>query len=366
VSDTRPGADTLATLLICGGLGGREPTPLSRAEWNSLVRQLIRAGWRPGDLPRRGMTEAQSALGLEPDFADRLTALLGQAVLVAAELERLTRAGIGVLSRADDTYPARWRARLRDLSPPLLFVAGNLALLKRGGIAAVGSRKVDEAGAAFGRRIGRAAARAGMPLISGGARGVDREAMFGALGADGEAIGILPDSLARSLRAPDVRQAVAAGQLLLVSPNRPAAKFEIWRAMDRNRLIYALADLAVVVSSDAGSGGTWAGATENMRHDWTPLFVRAGDDVPEGNRRLIALGALPLSSDDLQLGRDDDLVVALFDRAARVARQEPLLASAPARLMPRDDPGVTAAPSDEEAHGSPSPAAGQLPLGEGF
>ena len=27
-------------------------------------------------------------------------------------------------------------------------------------------------------------------------------------------------------------------------------------------------------------GGTWAGAVENLRHNWTPLFVRDGDNVP--------------------------------------------------------------------------------------
>jgi predicted Rossmann fold nucleotide-binding protein DprA/Smf involved in DNA uptake len=64
--------------------------------------------------------------------------------------------------------------------------------------------------------------------------------------------------------------------------------------MERNRLIYAAADYAVVVASDAGSGGTWAGANEALRHGWLPVFVLEHPDMPEGNRQLLERGARPL------------------------------------------------------------------------
>jgi predicted Rossmann fold nucleotide-binding protein DprA/Smf involved in DNA uptake len=54
--------------------------------------------------------------------------------------------------------------------------------------------------------------------------------------------------------------------------------------MERNKLIYALADWAIVVASAAGQGGTWTGALENLKAGWAPLFVRNGSDVPDGNR----------------------------------------------------------------------------------
>jgi predicted Rossmann fold nucleotide-binding protein DprA/Smf involved in DNA uptake len=316
--------DTLATVLVCAGLGAQRgaATPLSHKEWNGLVRSLIRASWRPGDLMRWGVAAAREALALDVELADRLDDLLGQAVLVAAELERLTGAGIGVLSRADESYPTRWRSRLREQAPPLLFVAGPASLLERGGIAAVGSRDVDDTGAAFARAVGHGAARTGSPMISGGARGVDREAMFGSLEAGGEAVGIMPDGLGRALRSPDVRRSVAEEQLVLVSPHRPDAGFKIWRAMDRNKLIYALADVAIVISSDEGRGGTWAGATENLRNDWSPLFVRAGNCIPGGNRRLIELGALPLSDSDLE-DSPGELLTLLLARAERESGKRP-------------------------------------------
>ena len=60
--------------------------------------------------------------------------------------------------------------------------------------------------------------------------------------------------------------------------------------MARNRLIYCLSDW-VVVSASNTDGGTWTGALDNLKHNWTPLWVRSGPDTPPGNARLIALGA---------------------------------------------------------------------------
>lgn len=364
--------DTLATVLLCGGLGAKSGgvSPLGLTEWNRLVRSLVRANWRPGDLLRWGVEAAREVLALDAEMAIRLGALLGQAVPIAAEIERLTTGGIRVLSRGDDAYPTRWRSRLREQSPPLLYVAGPVSMLERGGIAAVGSRSVDESGAAFARAAGRAAARAGVPVISGGARGVDREAMFGALDADGEAVGIMPDGISRALRSRDVRDAVARGRVTLASPHRPDSRFEVWKAMGRNKLIYALADVSVVVSSDAGSGGTWSGATENLGHDWSPLFVRAGPDAPEGNLRLIALGALPLDGDDLTATPAPDLLTSLLERAEREAvdrdgrpTQRPLLDESDIHSSPAKAPEVNA-----RAHGSPvdpaQPVPGQLGFGD--
>jgi predicted Rossmann fold nucleotide-binding protein DprA/Smf involved in DNA uptake len=63
--------------------------------------------------------------------------------------------------------------------------------------------------------------------------------------------------------------------------------------MGRNRLIYALAEYAIVVASDAETGGTWAGATEALRNKWVPVFVLEQDAMPEGNKLLLRKGALP-------------------------------------------------------------------------
>lgn len=61
--------------------------------------------------------------------------------------------------------------------------------------------------------------------------------------------------------------------------------------MGRNRLIYCLADYAIVVASDAETGGTWAGATEALKNNWLPVFVLEYDQMPVGNKLLLQKGA---------------------------------------------------------------------------
>jgi predicted Rossmann fold nucleotide-binding protein DprA/Smf involved in DNA uptake len=60
--------------------------------------------------------------------------------------------------------------------------------------------------------------------------------------------------------------------------------------MDRNKVIYALSDAALVVSSAAENGGTWAGAMEALDAARIPLYVKAHGDIKEGNRKLVARG----------------------------------------------------------------------------
>ena len=106
------------------------------------------------------------------------------------------------------------------------------------------------------------------------------------------------------------------GQLILLTPYAPAAGFSIGGAMGRNKLIYGLADFAVVVNSDYQTGGTWAGAAEALKAGWCPVFVREGAGVPKGNQGLIELGAEPLPA--AELGAIEDLPAWLRRRAKPV------------------------------------------------
>ncbi|MEJ7695548.1 MAG: DNA-processing protein DprA [Candidatus Limnocylindrales bacterium] len=177
---------------------------------------------------------------------------------------------------ADDAYPPRLRERLRDSAPPVLFGSGDAGLLRTGGIAIVGSRDADRAATDFTQHFAAAAARGGTPVVSGGARGIDATAMQAAFAAGGSVIGVVPEGVERRLREAATRSAVAGGQALLVSPYHPLAAFSAGAAMGRNKLIYALSDVAVVVSSAEGSGGTWTGALEALKGGWVPVFVREG------------------------------------------------------------------------------------------
>jgi predicted Rossmann fold nucleotide-binding protein DprA/Smf involved in DNA uptake len=248
-------------------------------------------------------------LGLGPAESERVVQLLARVGQLAFELDRLRSRGLWVVTLADDAYPERLRDRLTVDAPPVLFGAGERSMLTSGGVAIVGSRDGDDAAEDFTRRLAAGVVAGGSQLVSGGARGVDVWAMQAAFAADGAVVGVLPEGVERRLRDPANRAAVAGGRATLVSPYRPDASFSAGAAMARNKLIYALSDVAVVVSSSKGSGGTWTGALEALKAGWVPVLVRAGEGVPDGNRELMRLGAgsldaaTPLDVVDLDLLR---------------------------------------------------------------
>ena len=313
-------ADSQATLLLCSHLGlpaQPDPAPLTLREWNLLARRLPSSSLaRPGALLSLTARDIKTALDLSDTESGRLARLLERGGALAIELERLESLGIWALTRADEGYPQRLRKRLKESAPAVLFGSGEMALPGQPGLAVVGSRNVDEVGKAAAEFIGRACAECGLAVYSGAARGVDVAAMGATLEARGTAVGVLADSLEKAIRASDARSALGRGDLALITPYAPNAGFSVGAAMGRNKLIYALADYALVVVSDAEKGGTWAGAVEALKAKWSPVFVLTGANVPEGNRRLLEKGALPFP--EQFPGRASTLADWLASHAAHV------------------------------------------------
>lgn len=292
--------DTQAILLLCGSLGKRREgraNPLTTAEYSRLAQWLHQQGLRPGDLLGAGAFENAAE---PPVDRERVTALLERGAALALEVERWTNRGLWVLSRGDEGYPRALKSRLGKLAPPLLYGAGEPALLGNGGLAVVGSRDADAGAERFAQLAGATAARQNVSVVSGAARGVDSFAMSAALDSGGRVVGVLTEGLDRAATSGRYRDALRSGLLVLASPYDPAARFSVHAAMGRNKIVYGLSHWGLVVSSAAGKGGTWAGAIENLRAGWVPLFVRDEADAPDGNRALLREGAIPLSSHDLE------------------------------------------------------------------
>jgi predicted Rossmann fold nucleotide-binding protein DprA/Smf involved in DNA uptake len=285
--------DTKAIILLCGVFGkDHSEKPLSLAEYSSLVRWLIGAEMRPGDLLKKENISG-AAMGSRLD-KHRLESLLGRGVQLGFAVEEWQRNGIWIISRSDTDYPVRYKKHLKDKAPPLLFGVGDRSLLSGGGLGIVGSRNVDQEGEAFTHQVAELCAYNRMPVVSGGARGVDQISMTAALEAGGVTIGVLAENLLKKSVERSARHAIADGRLLLLSPYHPNARFSVGTAMGRNKLIYAMSDYGLVVSAEYKKGGTWAGAEEELKREISlPVFVRTGNKAPQGNNRLLDLGAIP-------------------------------------------------------------------------
>lgn len=283
----------LLTAPLITGRNATQSDMLTPGEYKRLHIHLRDMQRQPGDLLS---PEADELLNeCRPIFDDaRLKRLLARGFLLSQAIERWRTRAIRVIGQDDDDYPKRFNERLKNDAPPILYSCGDAAILNTGGLAIVGSRNVDDALIEYTEGVGRLAAESMQTLISGGARGIDQAAMRGALEAGGKVAGVLADSLERTAMNRDHRNMLLDGRLALISPYDPNAGFNVGHAMQRNKLIYALADAALVVSSDINKGGTWAGATEQLdKLKFTPIYIRAEGASEKGLAALRAKGALP-------------------------------------------------------------------------
>jgi predicted Rossmann fold nucleotide-binding protein DprA/Smf involved in DNA uptake len=325
--------DTKTMLLLCSRLGQRvdeSVAPLKPSEYIRLETVLAQHGFKIADLVTGSAIDSLSAFMKEEDFR-RIRILLTRGAAMGFAVERWTNAGLWITGRNDPDYPSRLIQRLGNTAPPVLYGAGRIELVDGPGLAVVGSRDADEEGLEFAGKVGRMCAKKGITIVSGAAKGIDRAAMNAAIEAGGTAVGVLSDGLLNSSTQAGSRELIRDGELLFLSPYEPDAIFSIGNAMGRNKYIYALSEWALVVSSAAGKGGTWAGAEDNLKHNWVPLFVRAGEGVPEGNRKLLEKGAIPLTAKDLD--ECDDIGKSLAARSGPVklpfqeSREEPAVST---------------------------------------
>ena len=132
--------------------------------------------------------------------------------------------------------------------------------------------------------------------------------MSGALQAGGSVVGVLADSLSRQSVSRNLREYLMDNRLVLISPYDPAAGFNVGNAMNRNKIIYALADVALVVSSDYRKGGTWSGAVEQLdKFHYVPVYVHLNNEAGKGIKALHEKGAIAWPEPQ----NEDDLITAL-------------------------------------------------------
>jgi len=284
--------DALATLALVSRLSVGDVQPLKASEYWKLSAILEAA---PSSLLGKSSADLALDFGISNSLADRVVALVDRATALAFELERLEHSGVQTLTPFDEHYPNNWTQRLGSKAPPLLYAAGSVELLDTAGLGVVGSRDVSPSGAEVAVEAAKCASRHRIPLVSGGARGVDQLAMNSAFDSGGTVVGLLADSLSRKLAKSDVRAAIHNEQALMCTPYNPDAGFSAGSAMGRNKLIYAQSTLTLVVASDEGKGGTWSGATEALDHKFGRVAVWRGLGEGPGNEALERRGAVRIS-----------------------------------------------------------------------
>lgn len=283
----------LLTSPLIAGSGKGSSEVLTLGEYIRLRNRLLELKRKPADFL---LSESDELIISCQSIIDpgRLRRLLGRGFALSQAIEYWHARAIWVLSRADNTYPSILRTRLKEYAPSLLYGCGDISLLEKGGLAVVGSRHVGEELVEYSEKIGALTAHTEKNIISGGAKGIDQAVMHGALQSGGSVIGVLSDSLEKTVMNRENRNFIRDGRLLLISPYDPNVGFNVGNAMQRNKLIYAFSDAALIVNSDVNQGGTWAGAKEQLeKYKFIPVFVRSTGTQSPGLEALRKKGASP-------------------------------------------------------------------------
>lgn len=272
-------------LLLCSHLGNPERRPLTTAQ---LRRLSDRVRWAESPREDRELTEQDLlALGYSRSMAAHIVSLLSEEDVLEHYLQKAQ--GMTPITRLCGNYPPLLRRRLGDDAPGCLWAKGDVSILNTPAIALVGSRELSPGNREFARAVGREAARQGLTLVSGNARGADRAAQDACLEAGGRVISVVADELSNK---------IPSKNLLFLSEEDFDAPFTPQRALSRNRIIHCLGSLVFAAQCTLGQGGTWDGTTKNLQFGWSPVAVF--DDGSESARELEAMGAYLVKKRDLE------------------------------------------------------------------
>ncbi len=289
-------------LLLSSQLGNPDRRPLTTAQLRVLADRTWQLDCRDAD---RDLEEKDLLqLGYNPEMAGRILNLLSEEEALSYYLRQGEKSGCVPITRVSEGYPLRMRRSLGLDSPGVLWAKGDLSLLGQRGIALVGSRDLNPRNRDFAEEAGYQAAKQGLVLISGNARGADRTAQQACLRAGGQVISIVADSLATQHNEPGV---------LYLSESCFDLEFSAQRALSRNRVIHAMAEKVLVAQCTLKKGGTWDGTVKNLRFGWSPVFCFR--DGSQSVALLTQMGAVEIGAADLadlyQLRTNN---VSLFDQ----------------------------------------------------
>jgi DNA processing protein len=234
-------SDAYFILNLLNGIGPVRAKRL-RERFGSLDKALTARG-----------ADLRSVEGIGPELVE---ALVSWKETTDFEKERkwADELGLTIVTPADKTYPASL-GEIYD--PPLcLYIKGNIPETWPRGVAVVGSRETSHYGLETAKKLGYQLAYAGVPVISGLARGIDTAAHLGALAAKGTTWAVLGCGLDKMY--PPENDALAAK--IVESGGCLISELPLGTAPDkrtfpmRNRIVSGLSFGTLVIEAGRQSG----------------------------------------------------------------------------------------------------------------
>lgn len=214
---------------------------------------------------------------------------------IAFQTEKLLNEGYKIIPINSSLYPKTMKDNLKvKYAPTIIYTKGNIKILQEDSIAIVGSRDANEDALKFADNIAKNMAQNDKVVVSGYARGIDRQALDSTVKYNGNSIIVLPQGiLTFSNGIKKYYDKINNGNILVLSTFPPNAGWSVGLAMARNRYIYGLAK-EIYVAQTNSSGGTWSGAIDGLKKGRNVYVYIQQYNEKSAAAKLVKLGAQPI------------------------------------------------------------------------
>ena len=217
--------------------------------------------------------------------------------------------GFEIIPITSPEYSKTLKSNLKAThSPAVLYVKGNKKILEEKSIAIVGSRDASEIALKFTDNIAKLASKEFKVVVSGFAKGVDKQALDSAINYKGQSVIVLPQGIMTfSSGFKNYYKQIIDGDVLVLSTFFPKAPWKAELAMARNPIIYGLAD-EIYVAESAEKGGTWSGVVDGLKKG-RKIYVRKPEPIEKNaNNILIQKGASPVDFNGFELTKNYEIL----------------------------------------------------------
>ena len=207
--------------------------------------------------------------------------------------EQMQNQGFEIIPITSPEYSKTLKTNLKaTYSPPVLYIKGNKKIMQEQSVAIVGSRAASEIALNFTDNIAKNASKDYKVIVSGFAKGVDKQALDSAIKYKGQSIIVLPQGIMPFTSGfKNYYKQIIDGDVLVLSTFHPKAGWSTGLAMARNPIIYGLAN-EIYVAESSEKGGTWSGVIDGLRKG-RKIYVRQPENNEKNaNNILIQKGAI--------------------------------------------------------------------------
>jgi len=301
--------DSLTVILYCGDLIPTDIDPLTDDEWANVEAVLSKQNKDVSALIGMRYEAMTQILGIDERIAGKMIARAQLLPDLFHALHNMENEHIHVTTKYEDDYPEQLR-RLDSRMPLVLYSSGNLSLIDDRVISVAGPQNTTRHLNFATKNIVTKACDEGRALAASNNKGVEEYAVRMMLRCGGKVILFVSDHMLDNARK--YKKQIREGQMVLLCAVDPYAYFNVTHTLDRNIYICGLSSMQIVVGSKINSGATWFTAVQNLHYHWTRLLVlhrMTPDEYYSGNLRLVELGAVPVTRDNLlSLMSFDDII----------------------------------------------------------